>query len=35
MPALEQVSVMNDLKGREGKECRNKGKAIKKQLFSL
>ena len=32
MLALEQVSVINDLKGT--KECRNKGKAVKKQSFS-
>ena len=30
--ALEQASVVNDLKGT--KECRNKGKAVKKQQFS-
>ena len=29
--ALEQVSVINDLKGT--KECRNKEKAVKKQWF--
>ena len=29
MLALKQVSVINDLKGR--KDCRNEGKAVKKQ----